>query len=89
LSDDDTWRRNEPGGRGPSTPNTERFDPVATALGVFCAVAIPIVVVGYTRSGGTSPTIIAIGIVAGLLAGVSSGIWVKQRDGRVWRGPRL
>jgi predicted benzoate:H+ symporter BenE len=89
LSDEDRWRRTEPTGRGPSTPSTQRFDPVATALGVFFAVAIPVVVVGYTRPGGASATIIAIGIIAGLLAGVLAGIWVKQRDGRVWRDPRL
>jgi predicted benzoate:H+ symporter BenE len=62
---------------------------VATALGVFFAVAIPVVVVGYTRPGGASVTIIAIGIAAGLLAAVLAGIWVNQRDGRVWRDPRL
>ncbi|MGO9822511.1 MAG: hypothetical protein ACLPTJ_17915 [Solirubrobacteraceae bacterium] len=89
MSDEDRWRRTEPTRRGPSTPSSQRFDPVATALGVFFAVAIPVVVVGYTRPDGASGTIIAIGIIVGLLAGVLAGIWVKHRDGRVWRDPRL
>ena len=38
--------------RGPSTPPTLRFDPLSTGLGVFAAVAIPIIVVGYTRPVG-------------------------------------
>jgi hypothetical protein len=89
LTDEDRWRAPEPGGHGPSTPPTQRFDPLATALGVFFAVAIPVVVVGYTQPAGANGTIIAIGIIAGLLAAVLAGIWVKQRDGRVWRGPRI
>ncbi len=56
---------------------------------MFAAVAIPIVVIGYTRPAGVNGTIIAIGIVVGLLAGLLIGIWVGQRDGRVWRGPQL
>jgi hypothetical protein len=56
---------------------------------VFTAVAIPIVVVGYTRPAGANGTIIALGVVAGLLAGILAGLWVAHRGGRVWRGPRL
>ena len=56
---------------------------------MFFAVAIPVVVVGYTQTDGANSAIIMIGIIAGLLAGVLVGIWVKQRDGRVWRDPRL
>ena len=52
-------------------------------------VAIPIVVVGYTRSAGPNNTIILIGVAVGLLAGIIAGIWVAHRDGRVWRGPQL
>jgi len=56
---------------------------------VFAAIAIPMVVIGYTRRAGPNGTIIAVGIVAGLLAGVLAGLWVAHRGGRVWRGPRM
>jgi uncharacterized membrane protein len=58
-------------------------------VAVFTAIAIPIVVVGYTRDSGPSTLIIVVGIVAGLLAGLIAGLWVDSRGGRVWRGPRL
>lgn len=102
MSDEDRWRRSEPPRRGqstpaadrpsphgPSSPPTLRFDPFASAIGVFFAIAVPIVVVGYTRSGGTSKAIVAVGIVVGLVAGLLAGIWLAHRDGRVWRGPQL
>jgi hypothetical protein len=89
LSDDERWRRTEPPGRGPSTPNNLRFDPLASGIGVFFAIAIPIAVVGYTRPGGTDGAIIAIGVLVGLIAGVAAGLWLAERDGDVWRGPRL
>ncbi len=89
MTDEDRSGRPEPPPRGPSTPPDLRFDPLATAIGVFAAVAIPIVVVGYTRSAGPNDTIIVIGVGAGLLAGIIAGIWVAARGGRVWRGPRL
>jgi hypothetical protein len=91
LNDDDEprWHDRDAPERGPSAPPTLRFDPLATAIGVFAAVAIPIVVVGYTRPSGTNGAIIAIGVVVGLLAGVLAGIWVAHRGGRVWRGPQL
>lgn len=66
-----------------------RFDPLATGIGVFTAVAVPIVVVGYTRPAGVNTTIIVVGVVLGLLAGFFAGLWVAHRDGVVWRGPRL
>jgi uncharacterized membrane protein len=66
-----------------------RFDPLASAIGVFFAISIPVVVVGYTRPAGASGLIIALGILAGLLASVLVGIWLVHRDGEVWRGPRL
>jgi hypothetical protein len=66
-----------------------RFDPLATAFGVFVAIAIPGVVIGYTRPAGKNGTIIALGIVLGLVLGVLAGVWVARRHGRVWRGPRL
>ncbi len=56
---------------------------------MFAAVAIPIVVLGYTRSAGPNTTIILIGVAVGLLVGIIAGIWVAHRDGRVWRGPQL
>ncbi len=56
---------------------------------MFTAIAIPVIVVGYTRPSGVNTTIILIGVAVGLVAGVIAGIWVDRRDGRVWRGPRL
>ena len=89
TEDDDRWKQSEPPLHGPSAPNTMRFDPVASALGVFFAIAIPIVVIGYTRPAGVNGVIIGLGIVIGLVAGVLAGIWLAHRDGDVWRGPRL
>jgi hypothetical protein len=87
--DDDRWSDREPPTRGPSAAPDLRFNPLATALGVFFGVAIPIVVVGYTRPAGSNSAIIAVGIVVGLLSGILVGIWVAHRGGRVWRGPQL
>ncbi len=56
---------------------------------MFFAIAVPIVVVGYARSGGASSVIVAIGIVVGLVAGLLAGIWLAHRGGHVWRGPQL
>jgi hypothetical protein len=97
LTDDDQWRRTEPPPstpsapppRGPSAPPDTRFNPLATAIGVFTAVAIPVAVVGYTRPSGVNTSIIAIGVVVGFVVGVLAGVWVDHRNGRVWRGPQL
>ncbi|MBV9915867.1 MAG: hypothetical protein JO153_05125 [Solirubrobacterales bacterium] len=89
MTDDDRWQATEPPRDGPSTPPDLRFNPLATAIGVFAAVAIPIVVVGYTRPAGPNGTLIVVAVLAGLLAGVLAGVWVAHRDGRVWRGPQL
>lgn len=89
MTDDDRWRESEPPPRGPSAPPTLRFNPLATGIGVFAAIAIPIVVVGYTRPAGVNSTIIVIGIGVGLLAGLLAGLWVDHREGRVYRGPQL
>ncbi len=89
MSEDDRWRRNEPPARGPSAPPDLRFNPLATGIAVFIAVAIPIVVLGYTRAAGPNTLIIAVGVVAGLLAGLIVGLWVDSRDGVIWRGPQL
>jgi len=67
LTEDDEWQEPDPPARGPSTPPDLDFDPLATGIGVFAAVAIPIAVVGYTRSSGVNGTIIAVGVVLGLL----------------------
>lgn len=56
---------------------------------MFVAVALPIVVVGYTRAAGPNNLIIGAGVVIGLLAGLIAGLWVSHRDGIVWRGPQL
>lgn len=66
-----------------------RFDPVASAIGVFFAIAIPVVVVGYTRPAGANGLIIALGILAGIIVAVAAGIWLARHDGQVWRGPQL
>ena len=89
MSDEDRWTGTEPPERGPSAPPNLKFDPFATGLGVFFAVAVPIVVVGYTRSSGPDDTIIVIGVAVGLLAGVIAAVWLAARGGRVWRGPRI
>ena len=88
MSDEDAWRSTEPPARGPSTPPDLNFNPLATGLGVFVAVAIPIVVVGFAR-GGASVTIGAVAILIGLAAGLLAGLWVDHRGGKVWRGPQL
>ncbi len=87
--DEDGWRDSDPPLRGPSAPPSLRFDPFSTALGVFAAVAIPLVVIGYTRASGPNGVIIVLGIVLGLALGIAVGLWVARRDGRVWRGPQL
>lgn len=89
MTEDDEWREPEPPERGPSTPPDLDFDPLATGIGVFVAVAIPITVVGYTRSSGVNGKIIAVGVVLGLLAGILAGLWVAHRGGQVFKGPRL
>ena len=65
------------------------INPLAGGIGVFTAIAIPIVVVGLTRTGGANGVIIGIGIVVGLLAAVLFGIWLAHRGGKVWSGPRI
>jgi uncharacterized membrane protein YfcA len=88
LSDEDRWRRLERSGHAPSTPTDLNFNPLATGIGVFTAITIPVIVVGYTRSAGVNTTIIVLGIVAGALAGILVGIWVAHRKGQVWPGPK-
>jgi hypothetical protein len=78
-----------PPARGPSRPTDPAFNPLATGIGVFTAIAIPAFVVGYTRPSGTNTTIIIVGVLVALIVGVIVGLWVSARGGRVWRGPRL
>jgi hypothetical protein len=87
--DEDRWQSSEPPPRGPSAPPDLHFSPVGTALGVFVAIAIPSVVVGYTRPSGSNSTIIVLGIVLAVVVGILAGIWVANRGGDVWRGPQL
>ncbi len=89
MSEENRWQRSRPADEGPSKPSTLRFDPFAAALGVFFAVAVPIVVVGYTRPAGASTPIILIGVAVGFVAGVLVGLWLAHRDGQVWRGRQL
>ncbi len=56
---------------------------------MFTAVAIPVVVFGYTRGAGPNDVIIGIGVVIGLVVGLIVGLWLAQHGGRVWRGPQL
>jgi hypothetical protein len=89
LTDEERWRAIEPPLRGPSAQPDLRFNPLATGIGVFAGIAIPIVVFGYTRPAGVDTAIIVIGVIVGLLAGFLVGLWVARRGGAVWRGPRL
>jgi hypothetical protein len=87
--EEDRWQDSAPPARGPSAPPSLRFDPFATSLGVFAAVAIPSVVIGYTRPSGVNGAIIALGIVFALVLAILAGLWVARRDGCLWRGPQL
>ncbi len=89
MTEGDRWRRTEPPRRGPSAPRDLRFDPFATALGVFLAIAIPFLVAAYSQSGLTSTLLVLAGIVIGLLVGVCVGLWVAERGGAIWKGPHM
>jgi hypothetical protein len=73
----------------PPGPQEITISPFAGGFAVFTAVAIPIVVFGYTRAAGPNDAIIGIGVVVGLLVGLIAGLWLARRGGRVWRGPQL
>ena len=89
MSPRDRWQQDQPPDRGPSAPPDLRFEPVGTGIAVFTAVAVPIVVVGYTRSAGPDDVIIVLGVLIGLVAGILAGVWLKRRDGRVVKGRRM
>jgi hypothetical protein len=74
----------EPTGRPDLT-----FNPLATGIGVFTAVATPVAAFGLSLSGHLHTLIPGVGVVAGLLSGLAAGLWLDRRDGRVWNGPQL
>jgi hypothetical protein len=84
VDGDRRGRASEPTGRPDLT-----FNPLATAIGVFTAVAAPVAAVGLSLSGRLHMLITGSGVVLGLLSGLAAGIWLDRRDGRVWNGPQL
>jgi VIT1/CCC1 family predicted Fe2+/Mn2+ transporter len=88
LTDDDRWRASEPPARGPSTPPSLQFNPLSTGIGVFVAVTVPIVVIGFGLAGAKA-TIAIVAVLIGLAAGLIAGVWISGRGGKVWRGPQL
>lgn len=78
----------EPTPERPSDPRDLRFDPFATMLGVFFAIAIPSFVLAY-RSGSLDVLTVVVGVGLAVVIGVGAGMWVSARDGVVWRGPQL
>ena len=84
MSEERPGRASEPTGRPDLT-----FHPVATAIGVFTAVAAPLAAVGLSLSGRLHTLVTGAAVVAGLLAGLAVGLWLDRRDGRVWNGPQL
>jgi hypothetical protein len=81
MPEPERWRRSPPPERGPSAPPGTQFQPVATGLGVFFAVAVPVFVLGYARTGGPDGLIMALAPVAGLIAALLAGTWVARRRG--------
>lgn len=88
MADPDRWRRATPPERGPSAPPGTGFDPFATGLGVFFAVAIPIFVIGYTRTAGPNALIMALAPVLGVIAALLAGVLAARRRGRPPGSPR-
>jgi hypothetical protein len=86
--EEDRWRKSEPPASGPSAPQSLTFEPLATGIGVFTGIAIPIFVIDYGLSGGPHWPVIIGGIVLALFLGFAAGAWVAGRGGRVWGGPR-
>jgi hypothetical protein len=84
VNEDRRGRASEPTGRPDLT-----FNPLATGIGVFTAVAAPVAAVGLSLSGQLHMLITGAAVVLGLLTGLASGLWVQRRDGRVWNGPQL
>ena len=84
MTGDRRGRATEPTGRPDLT-----FDPLATGIGVFTAVAAPVAAVGLSLSGHLHMLIAGAGVVLGLLMGLAAGLWLDRRGGRVWNGPQL
>lgn len=76
MNEDRPWLGEEPTG-GPDT----NFPPGPTALGVFLAVAGPIVFIGIARPGGADLIVVGLGILAGIVAGIAAASWLSGRDG--------
>jgi hypothetical protein len=65
------------------------FNPLAAGLGVFTAVAAPVVIIGLSLSGHMHSLVMGAGVVLGLLIGLATGLWLDRRGGKVWNGPQL
>ena len=84
MNEERRGRAGEPTGRADLT-----FNPLATGIGVFTAVAAPVAAVGLSLSGHLHMLVAGAGVVLGLLTGLAAGLWLDRRDGRVWNGPQL
>ena len=82
MNEDRPWLGEEPTGRPDPT-----FRPWPTGFGVFLAVAAPIVFYGISRAGGTDVTVVAIGVVAGIVVGALVGSWLAAHGGEGPRSP--
>lgn len=84
MSEDRPWEGEEPSARPDTT-----FSPVPAGIGVFTAVAAPIAFAAVARDEGTNVLLLAIGLAAGVLAGVIVALWLASRSGRVSDRPQL
>jgi hypothetical protein len=84
VTADPRARAEDPTGRPDLT-----FNPLAAGLGVFTAIAAPVVIIGLSLSGHMHSLVMGAGIVLGLLLGLASGLWLDRRGGKVWNGPQL
>jgi ABC-type dipeptide/oligopeptide/nickel transport system permease component len=78
MDDDRPWLGEEPSARPDVT-----FRALPVAIGVFFAVAGPIVFAAVARPAGTNVKLVAAGLLAGVVFGVAAGLWVASRRGRV------
>jgi hypothetical protein len=78
VNEDRPWLGDEPTGR----PDL-RFPPGPTGIGVFFAVAAPIVfagiAIGVRRDGSPIVALMVIGVVAGLVAGAAATLLLGRR----------
>jgi hypothetical protein len=84
VAADPRGRAEDPTGRPDLT-----FSPLAAGLGVFTAVAAPLVIIGLSLSGHMHSLVMGAGVVLGLLIGLATGLWLDRRGGKVWNGPQL